>query len=41
MDDYYMDKKADDRIIIGYSGICIEQIKDGIKEVIDIIKKSL
>lgn len=41
MEDYYMDKRSDDRLIIGYSGISIDLIEDGIKKLIEIIKDSL
>ncbi len=41
MDDYYMDNIKDNRLIIGYSGINIKDIPDGINILIDIIKKSL
>ncbi len=41
MEDYYLNKKDDNRIIIGYSGIDIDNIPEGINLLINIIEKSL
>lgn len=40
MEDFYMDKKQDNRIIIGYSAIPLNKIKDGINKLIEIINNS-
>lgn len=40
MEDFYMDNKKDDRIIIGYSAISLDKINDGICKLIQIINKS-
>ena len=40
MEDYYLDKKIDNRIIIGYSGIEIDKIEKGINLLIKIIEKT-
>lgn len=40
MEDFYMDNKKDDRIIIGYSAISLDKISDGISKLIQIINKS-
>lgn len=40
MEDYDMYKKYDNRIIIGYSAIPYEKIKEGIEKIISIIKSS-
>lgn len=41
MDDYYMDSKKDNRIIIGYSGIDILILNEGISKLIKVIKEAL
>ncbi|MBR6071223.1 MAG: PLP-dependent aminotransferase family protein [Acholeplasmatales bacterium] len=41
MDDYYLDKRKDNRIVIGYSGIDINDINEGINKLIEIINKSI
>ncbi len=41
MEDYYLNNKDDNRIIIGYSGIDIDNIPKGINLLINIIEKSL
>ena len=40
MENYYLDKKIDNRIIIGYSGIEINKIEKGINKLIRIIEKT-
>ncbi|MCR5706251.1 MAG: PLP-dependent aminotransferase family protein [Acholeplasmatales bacterium] len=41
MDDYYMDDKTDNRIIVGYSGIDINILEAAATKLIDIIKEAL
>lgn len=40
MEDYYLNKQEDNRIIIGYSGIEINKIEKGINKLITIIEKA-
>ena len=40
MESYYLDKKIDNRIIIGYSGIEINKIEKGINKLINIFEKT-
>lgn len=40
MEDYYKENRNDNRIIIGYSGISLDKIEDGIKKIIEIINTS-
>ena len=37
MEDYYLDNKKDNRIVIGYSGIEINKIEKGINKLLEII----
>lgn len=41
MESYYLDKKIDNRIIIGYSGIEINKIEKGINKLINILEKTI
>ena len=40
MEDYFKDDRSDDRIIIGYSGIDLNIIEEGVKKIIQIIDDS-
>ena len=40
MEDYYKDRRNDNRIIIGYSGIELNKIEEGVQKLIQIISDS-
>ena len=40
MEDYYLNKQMDNRIVIGYSGIDINKIPEGINLLIKLIEKA-